>query len=78
MGTLTDKQKEACAVITMRDAIISLAEREQIPYEQAMLRFTGSKIYDALFDFETGIWKESPVYLLDLYLTYCAKPLTDK
>ncbi|MBQ1413380.1 MAG: hypothetical protein IIY93_09355 [Clostridia bacterium] len=71
MGTLTDKQKEACAVINMRDAVALLAEREHIPYEEAMLRFGASTIYDALFDFDTGVWKESPVYLLDLYRTYC-------
>ena len=29
--------------------------------------FTSSNIYEALFDFDTGIWKESSEYLLDLY-----------
>ncbi|MDO5424195.1 MAG: hypothetical protein Q4F41_10750 [Eubacteriales bacterium] len=66
----TDKQKETCAVITMRDMVAKLAVREKIPYEEAMLRFTESRIYEALFDFETGIWKESSDYLLDLYDRY--------
>ena len=29
--------------------------------------FMSSNIYEALFDFDTGIWKESSEYLLDLY-----------
>ena len=73
METVTDKQKEVCAVIAMREAISMLAEKEHISYEKAMLKFTDSKIYDALFDFDTEIWKESSVYLLDLYLAYCLK-----
>ena len=73
METVTDKQKEVCAVIAMREAISMLAEKEHISYEKAMLKFTDSKIYDALFDFDTEIWKESSIYLLDLYLAYCLK-----
>ena len=73
METVTDKQKEVCAVIAMREAISMLAEKEHISYEKAMLKFTDSKIYDALFDFDTEIWKESSVYLLDLYFAYCLK-----
>ena len=73
METVTDKQKEVCAVIAMREAISMLAEKEHISYEKAMLKFTDSKIYDALFDFDTEIWKESSIYLLDLYFAYCLK-----
>ena len=50
-----------------------IISKENISYEQAMLKFTDSKIYDALFDYDTEIWKESSVYLLDLYLAYCLK-----
>ncbi len=73
METVTDKQKEVCAVIAMREAISMLAEKQHISYEKAMLKFTDSKIYDALFDFDTEIWKESSIYLLDLYFAYCLK-----
>lgn len=64
---LTTAQKETCAVISMRDAAALMAREKQISYEDALLLFAGSRIYDALFDFDTGIWKESPEYLLDLY-----------
>ena len=73
METVTDKQKEVCAVIAMREAISMLAEKEHISYEKAMLKFTDSKIYDAMFDFDTEMWKESSIYLLDLYFAYCLK-----
>ena len=39
-------------------------------YEEDLLRFTNSREYEALFDFETEIWKEGSDYLLSLY-NYC-------
>lgn len=70
---MTTDQKETCAVISMRDAVALLAQEKQISYEDALLLFAGSRIYDALFDFDTGIWKESPEYLLDLYNKFADK-----
>ena len=69
-NTVTNSQKETCAVITMRDTAALLAQEKNISYKDALILFAGSNIYDALFDFDTGIWKESPVYLLDLYNRY--------
>ena len=66
----TDSQKESCAVSLMRDTVEALSLRDNISYEEALLRFTSSKIYRALFDYDTGIWRESPDYLLNLY-DYC-------
>lgn len=63
----TDSQKESCAVTAMRDAVISLSAREGIPYEEALLRFTNSRVYNALFDYGTEIWKERSDYILSLY-----------
>ena len=54
----------------MRDDVEELSLREGISYEDALLRFTSSKVYEALFDYDTGIWRESPDYLLNLY-DYC-------
>ena len=66
--------KETCAIISMRDAVALLAQEKQISYEDALLLFfAGSRIYDALFDFDTGIWKESPEYLLDRYNKFADK-----
>lgn len=66
----TDTQKESCAVSLMRDTVEVLSSRESISYEDALLCFTNSKVYEALFDYDTGIWRESPDYLLNLY-DYC-------
>lgn len=70
---MTTGQKETCAVISMRDAVALLAQEKQISYEDALLLFADSRIYDALFDYDTGIWKESPEYLLDLYNKFADK-----
>ena len=72
---MTTDQKETCAVISMRDAVALLAQEKQISYEDALLLFADSRIYDALFDYDTGIWKESPEYLLDLYNKFADKKL---
>lgn len=72
-ANVTIAQKETCAVISMRDAAALLAQEKHIPYEDALLLFAGSRIYDALFDFDTGIWKESPEYFLDLYNKFADK-----
>ena len=49
-ANVTIAQKETCAVISMRDAVALLAQEKHIPYEDALLLFAGSRIYDALFD----------------------------
>ncbi len=64
---VSDEVKEACAILTMRDMVQYLADREHISYENAMFCFTDSPVYEALFEFDTAVWKEGPVYLLDLY-----------
>lgn len=56
----------------MRDAVGLLAERENVPYEDALTRFAESKVYDALFDYGTGVWREDSDYRLSLY-DYCRK-----
>ena len=66
----TDSPKESYAVSLMRDAIEVLASRDNISYDEALLHFTSSKIYDALFDYDTGFWREGSDYLLNLY-DYC-------
>ncbi len=70
---VTLPQKETCAVISMRDAVALLAQEKNISYEDALILFAGSRIYDALFDFDTGIWRESSEYLLDLYNRFADK-----
>lgn len=63
----TEKQMETCAISTMRRMVEKYAEKTAVPFEEAFFRFTNSCIYEALFDFETGIWMEGPDYLMALY-----------
>ena len=67
---ITDKQRETCAIIVMRDAVAEIAKQENLSYDEAMVSCVSSRVYEALVDYETGIWKESPVYILDLYEKY--------
>ncbi len=64
---LNDKQRETCAVLNMRNVVAKISKQQDVPYAEALLLFTESPVYDTLFDFETGIWRESPEYLLDLW-----------
>lgn len=75
---MTPHQKETCAVINMRNTVELIAIDYNISYEEAMLKFTNSCVYEALFDFETGIWKEGSEYILSLYERYGSKELPDK
>lgn len=73
MSTVPDTLKEFCAASTMRDMLFKLAKKDNITYEQALLKFTVSPIYEALFDFETAVWKEGPDYLMSLYERYLSR-----
>ena len=64
---VTVEAKEATAITVMRCMLTAYAEEKRIPFEQAMLDFSQSRAYEALFDFATNIWKEGPEYLRGLY-----------
>ena len=67
INNISDSQKNSCAIKTMRTMLLKLSERTNKPFETVLLEFTKSTVYEALFDFETEIWKEGPDYLLELY-----------
>lgn len=63
----TDEKKELCAVQLMRTMLEKHAERAGVTFEEDFLRFSVSPAYDALFDYDTGIWRDGPDYLETLY-----------
>ncbi len=65
--TVTEEQKEFCAINTMRYMVEMYSEKHKVPFETAFFQFTRTCVYEALFDYSTGIWKEGPVYLLYLF-----------
>ncbi len=60
---VTDTQREYAALTTMRVMLDDYAKRHQIPFDKALHLFTTSIAYEALFDYETGLWREGPDYL---------------
>ena len=62
-NTITDTQKEYSALTIMRLMLNDYAKSEHISFDEAMYRFTTSTAYIALFDYETGLWREGPDYL---------------
>lgn len=62
-NTVTDSQREYTALTTMRLMLDDFAKDENITFDESMRRFTTSTAYIALFDYETGLWKEGPDYL---------------
>lgn len=61
--SVNDNQKESAALSTMRLMLTHYAERHGISFDDAFFQFTESPVYDALFDFETEMWREGPDYL---------------
>lgn len=64
---VTAEQKEFCALTTMRTMLEQYSLKKHISFEDALLAFSKTYAYDALFDFETGIWKEGPDYLASIF-----------
>lgn len=63
-----EKLKEFGAVVLMQMMAEKYAKKHNITFNEALRQFTSSKVYDALFDYDgTGLWKESPLYLLSFY-----------
>ena len=65
--TISDKRKNGCAISLMKRMLIKYSQKHNITFENAMMLFTASSVYDALFDFDTEIWKEGPDYLMQLF-----------
>lgn len=64
---VSDERKNSCAIKNMRTMLLKLSDKTKRKFEDLLLEFSVSPLYEALFDFETEIWKEGPDYLLYLY-----------
>ena len=63
-----EQLKEFGALTLMQLMIEKYSEKYKISFNNALGKFTSSKTYDALFDYDgTGLWKEGPLYLLNFY-----------
>lgn len=66
-GQINDEKKELCAVQLMRCMLEKHSEKAGVSFEEDFFRFSASPVYEALFDFDTGIWRDGPDYLASLY-----------
>lgn len=66
---VTDAQREACAVMSMRSMLEDLANRSDTTVESRLEQFASSRTYTELFDFSTGLWAEGPDYLWHRWMT---------
>ena len=64
-----DEQKELCAIVVMRAMLEDYCTEKKIAFDQAFLQFVSSGAYTMLFDFSTGLWREGPDYLRDVFAT---------
>lgn len=65
--TVSNDTKNYCAILIMKDMLLDYAQINNLSFEDALTQFAVSSTYEALFDFSTGIWRESSGYLMELY-----------
>lgn len=63
---ISEKQKNAEAIMLMQRVLEKYSEKNSISLDEALTWFSSTLVYDALFDYETGLWKEGPDYILDI------------
>ena len=51
----------------LEDLEIAVLQEKGIAFQNALIEFANSNVYNALFDFETGLWMEGPDYLRDMW-----------
>ena len=66
-SAITDEQKEVCATLVMRTMLTDYCTDTGAVFADELLKFAQSNTYDALYDFSTGLWREGPDYLADIY-----------
>ena len=60
--------KQFGAVLAMEHMLTRYAEKYNVSMNEALYRFTSSKVYEDLFDYDgTELWKEGSLYLLKFY-----------
>lgn len=59
-----------CADANLAMAVKQIAKDEGISQEEALANFKKTRVYNALYDFDTGMWGEGPASLIVLYNKY--------
>ena len=61
------EQKVFCAELILTAAIMDMAEDEGNSRQEARSRIINSPAYDALYNFDTGLWAQGPDYFRSFY-----------
>jgi hypothetical protein len=61
-----NKQEHLAAMVTAEIVFYIIKDMKLSP-EEAMQRFYNSEVFEKLQDPETGLYRESPAYVYDLY-----------
>ena len=61
------EQKVFCAELILTADIMDMAEEEGISRQEARTRIINSPAYDALYNFDTGLWAQGPDYFRSFY-----------
>ena len=56
-----------CADLVLANAIEYLAKETNQDRAKIRKDIMTSEAYDALYDFETGLWQDGPAYFVDFY-----------
>lgn len=64
---MPDSVKYACADLMFTDAVETLARRLGISTTESRSRLIESGAYAAMYDLETGLWREGPDYFIGFY-----------
>ena len=67
VNSIPEESKNACAIQIMRTMLAKFSDSHGISFDEALLQFTQSDVYETLFDFDTEVWKEGPDYLMMLF-----------
>ncbi|MFA6938367.1 MAG: hypothetical protein WCQ67_09070 [Treponema sp.] len=69
----SDKEKEYTARTTMKLMIEKYAKKNSLSYEDSLLEFCSTPVYNLLFDFSSGLWTQGPDYLLCTFEKFKSK-----
>ncbi len=65
---ITNAQKQYCVNNLVAMVVEEIeATHQNMSEDDIMSRFTKSKTYGLLCDFQIGLWSEGPTYIIDLY-----------
>ena len=67
---VSDRQKEACAIMLAQRVAEKISHKKNISFEDALELIVNSNCYDLLFDYDNYFWAEGPDYIINFFDLY--------